>query len=76
VELNRNYAIAHFRIAAALARLGQLDQARTAAQVGLTLDPNFTIRRFRSHLTSDNPAYLSGCERACDGMRMAGVPEG
>jgi TolB-like protein len=76
VELNRNYAIAHFRIAAALARLGQLDQARTAAQVGLTLDPNFTIRRFRSHLTSDNPAYLLGCERACDGMRMAGVPEG
>jgi len=76
VELNRNYAIGHFRIAAALARLGQLDQARTAAQVGLTLDPNFTIRRFRSHLASDNPAYLSGCERACDGMRMAGVPEG
>jgi tetratricopeptide (TPR) repeat protein len=76
VELNRNYAIGHFRIAAALARLGQLDQAWTAAQVGLTLDPNFTICRFRSHLTSDNPAYLSGCERACDGMRMAGVPEG
>jgi len=76
VELNRNYAIGHFRIAAALARLGQLAQAKTAAQAGLTLDPNFTIRRFRSHFASDNPAYLSGCERACDGMRMAGVPEG
>ena len=76
VELNRNYAIGHFRIAAALARLGQLAQAKTAAQAGLTLDPNFTIRRFRSHFASDNPVYLSGCERACDGMRMAGVPEG
>ena len=76
VELNRNYAIGHFRIAAALARLGHLDQARTAAEVGLTLDPNFTIRRFRSHLASDNPAYLSGRERACEGMQMAGVPEG
>lgn len=76
VELNRNYAIGHFRIAAALARIGQLDHARAAAQVGLTLDPDFTIRRFYSHLASDNPAYLSGCERACDGMRMAGVPEG
>jgi len=42
----------------------------------ITLDPNFTIGRFRSHLASDNPAYLSGCERACDGMRMAGVPDG
>jgi TolB-like protein len=76
VELNRNYAIGHFRMAAALTRLGQLDQARAAAQVGLTLDPDFTIRRFRSHFASDNPAYLQGCERACDGMRMAGVPEG
>jgi tetratricopeptide (TPR) repeat protein len=76
VELNRNYAIGHFRIAAALTRLGLSDQARAAAQTGLALDPNFTIRRFRCHWTSDNPAYLSACERACDGMRMAGIPEG
>jgi TolB-like protein/Flp pilus assembly protein TadD len=76
VELNRNYAIGHFRIAAALTRLGHLDQARAAAQAGLTLDPNFTIRRFRSYVASDNPTYLAGRERACNGMRMAGVPEG
>jgi TolB-like protein len=76
VELNRNYAIGHFRIAAALTQLGQLDQARISAQTGLTVDPNFTIRRFRSHLASDNPTYLSECERACEGMRMAGIPEG
>jgi tetratricopeptide (TPR) repeat protein len=76
VELNRNYAIGHLRMAAALTRLGHRDQARAAAQAGLTLDPDFTIRRFRSHFASDNPAYLQGCDRACDGMRMAGVPEG
>ena len=76
VELNRNYAIGHLRMAAALTRLGHLDQARAAAQIGLSLDPNFTIRRFRSHFASDNPVYLQGCKRACDGMRMAGVPEG
>ena len=76
VELNRNYAIGHFRIAAALTRLGHLDQARAAAQAGLTLDPNFTIRRFRSHVASDNPTYLAGRERAGNGMRIAGVPEG
>jgi TolB-like protein/Flp pilus assembly protein TadD len=28
VELNRNYAVGHFHLAAALARLGQIDQAR------------------------------------------------
>ena len=76
VELNRNYAIGHFRLAAALTQLGYLDQARAAAQAGLTLDSNFTIRRFRSYATSDNPAYLAGTERAYNGMRMAGVPEG
>jgi TolB-like protein len=76
VELNRNYAIGHFRLAAALTQLGHLDQARAAAQAGLTLDKNFTIRRFRSYATSDNPAYLAGLERAYNGMRMAGVPEG
>jgi hypothetical protein len=76
VELNRNYAIGHFRLAAALTRLGHLDQARAAAQAGLTLDPNFTIRRFHSYAVSDNPTYLAGRERACNGMRMAEVPEG
>jgi TolB-like protein/class 3 adenylate cyclase len=75
IEANRNYPLGHFTLAAALARLGQLDEARTAAQAGLTLDPNFTIRRFRSHVASDNPIFLAGRERACEGMRMAGVPE-
>jgi TolB-like protein/Flp pilus assembly protein TadD len=76
IEANRNYPLGHFTLAAALARLGQLDEARTAAQAGLTLDPNFTIRRLRSHVPSDNPIFLAGRERACEGMRMAGVPEG
>ena len=76
IEANRNYPLGHFQLAAALARLGQLDEARTAAQAGLTLDPNFTIRRLRSHVPSDNPIFLAERERACEGMRMAGVPEG
>jgi TolB-like protein len=75
IELNRNYAIGHFHLAAALARLGQLEQARAAAQTGLALDPNFKLRRFRSYLASDNPIYLAGRERTYKGMRMAGVPE-
>ena len=76
IEANRNFPIGHFHLAAALARLGHLDEARTAAQAGLTLDPNFTIRRLRSHLASDNPIYLAGRERTFEGMRIAGVPEG
>ena len=48
LELNRNFSSAHFHLASELALLGELDQARAAAQAGLALDPGFTIRRFRA----------------------------
>ena len=46
LEANRNYSVAHFDLAAALALLGELDEARATAQAGLALDPSFTIRRY------------------------------
>jgi TolB-like protein len=76
IEANRNFPITHFQLAGALALLGSLDEARTAAQAGLTLDPSFTIRRFRATTSSSNPNYLAGRERCCEGMRKAGIPEG
>ena len=77
IEANRNLPLAHFQLAGALALLGALDEARTAAQAGLALVPGFTIRRFRSAAKSgDDATYLAGLERVCLGMRMAGVPEG
>jgi tetratricopeptide (TPR) repeat protein len=75
IEANRNFPLAHFHLAAALALLGQLDDARAAAQAGLALDPGFNLRRYRVNALSDNPLYLAGRERSCEGMRMAGVPE-
>jgi tetratricopeptide (TPR) repeat protein len=76
LEANRNYPLAHFHLAAALALLGSLDEARAAAQAGLALNPGFTIRRLRLNGRSDNGTYLAGRERIYEGMRMAGVPEG
>jgi len=78
LDANRNNPVAHFHLAAALARLGELDQARAAVQAGLALDPSFTIRRFRDAINarSDNPTLLAGRDRTIEGMRMAGVPEG
>jgi tetratricopeptide (TPR) repeat protein len=76
IEFNRNYSTAHFFLAASLAQRRKLDEARTVAAVGLTLDPTFTIHRFRGTASSDNPVYLAGRERAIEGMRKAGVPEG
>jgi hypothetical protein len=77
IETNRSFALTHFHLAAALGLLGALDEARAAAKVGLTLDPDFTIRRFRTAAkSSDHPAYLAGLERVYEGMRLAGVSEG
>ena len=58
IEANRNFPMAHFLLAAALALLGSLDEAEAVAKAGLTLDPGFTIRRFRTNAVSDNPNYL------------------
>jgi tetratricopeptide (TPR) repeat protein len=76
VKVNPNYPLSHFGLAAALALLGSSDQASAAAKAGLALDPSFTIGRYRDGAYSDNPAYLAKRERVCQGMRIAGVPEG
>jgi hypothetical protein len=69
IDLNRNYSIAHFFLAAALARLGELDESRAAVNAGLALDPSFTIHRYRDVIGAWG-------ERLIEGMRLAGVPEG
>ena len=76
IENNRNQAIAHFWLAAALTSLGRVDEARTAAQAGLALDPAFTVARFQSSAATDNAVYLRQRARVCETMRKAGVPEG
>ena len=75
-ELNPNYPTGRFNMAAALAELGQLDEARAEVQAGLALNPGFTIRRYRAGAQSDNPVFLKGRERIIEDMRKAGVPEG
>jgi TolB-like protein/class 3 adenylate cyclase len=76
IETNRNYPTAHLVLAGALALGGALDEARTIAKAGLTLNPSFTVRRFLVSAFSDNPTYLAGWKRLGESMRLAGVPEG
>jgi tetratricopeptide (TPR) repeat protein len=75
IELNANAQTPYFLLAAALARLGHIDERREAARAGLELNPGFTIARLRSQTFSDNPIYLAGRERIYDGLRKAGLPE-
>jgi tetratricopeptide (TPR) repeat protein len=76
LEANRNHPLSHFQLAATLALLGHLNEARAATQAGLALDPGFTLRRLHINRSSDNPTYLASSKRMYKGMRMAGVPEG
>jgi tetratricopeptide (TPR) repeat protein len=78
LEANRNFPVIHFDLAALLVRLGKLDEARTAVNAGLALDPHFTIRRYRdvTFFYSDDPTYRAGRGRLIEGMRLAGVPDG
>jgi TolB-like protein/class 3 adenylate cyclase/Flp pilus assembly protein TadD len=76
IETNQNFPPAHFYLAAALAHLGQLDEAQAALKAGLALDPAFTLSRFRAGAASDNQTYLEQRERVIQGMREAGALEG
>jgi class 3 adenylate cyclase/TolB-like protein/Flp pilus assembly protein TadD len=75
VDASRNYPLSHFYMAAALAHLGRLDEARAEIKAGLALAPNYSIARFLSMAESDNPTYLAQRERILGGLRKAGVPE-
>jgi len=77
LEVNRSYTSAYFVLAAALARLGRLDEARSAVKAGLALNPAFSISRARAAWTavSDDPTYLALVEPILDCLRKAGLPE-
>jgi TolB-like protein/class 3 adenylate cyclase len=77
IEANRNYPHQNFVLAAALAQLGRLDEAHSAVNAGLALNPAFAISRVRALWTamSDDLTYLAGLEPVLDGLRKAGVPE-
>jgi tetratricopeptide (TPR) repeat protein len=62
VEMNRNFPLAHFYLAAALAHLGRLDEARFAVQAGLALDPTFTVSLPRARV--ERQSDLSDSARA------------
>ena len=75
VEANRNFSSSRFVLAAALARLERLPEARAEARAGLALHPEFTISRFRAGMWSNDPAVFGGRQHVIEGLRKAGVPE-
>lgn len=76
IALNRNNPYTHFLLAAALANLDRLGEAKAAVQAGLALNPEFTMRRYLAGAASDHPTFLAQRERVAEGLRKAGAPEG
>jgi TolB-like protein/Flp pilus assembly protein TadD len=76
IEANPNFPTAHFSLAAALALHGEVDEAKATATRALALNPSYTIRRLCAIKSSENPTYLAGHERLCEGLRLAGILEG
>jgi tetratricopeptide (TPR) repeat protein len=78
VEANRNNPMSHVFLSAALAILGRLDEARTAARAALALNPQLTVARFRGFFAHfiDNSINLAVRDSIIEGVRKAGVPEG
>jgi Flp pilus assembly protein TadD len=77
IEANRNNPNWYFLLAAALAQLGQLGEARSTIKAGLALNPAFSISRARAAWAalSDDATYLAQLEPIFEGLRKAGVPE-
>jgi tetratricopeptide (TPR) repeat protein len=77
IEANRNNPNWYFLLAAALAQLGQLGEARSTIKAGLAFNPAFSISRARAAWAalSDDATYLAQLEPIFEGLRTGGVPE-
>jgi tetratricopeptide (TPR) repeat protein len=77
IEANRNYPSSYFGLAAALAQLGRISEARSTVKAGLALNPALSISRAHAAWTamSDDPTYLAQLEPILDGLSKAGLPE-
>ena len=77
IEANRNFPLSYFSMAALLAQLNRLEEARKAFEAGLALDPNFSIARLNAFTSaiSDDPKYLAWHARSVQALRKIGVPE-
>jgi tetratricopeptide (TPR) repeat protein len=77
VQANRNNPLTHTSLAAALAILGRLEEARAAGREMLALNPKFTIDGFGHFFAFfyDIPVNDAGRERIVEGLRKAGLPE-
>ena len=70
VESNSRFSSPHALLAAALVRLGRIEEAKAAAQRVLALQPSFTVRGFGTTVGQEPAVFLPFAEA----WREAGLP--
>ena len=70
VQLNPRFSVCHAFLAAALAALGRIDEARAEGQRVLTLEPTFTINRFLAVAGFEVAVF----NQLSEAWRAAGLP--
>jgi TolB-like protein/Flp pilus assembly protein TadD len=78
IEANRNYAAPYFVLGSNLARLGRLDEARSAVKTGLVLNPHYNLSAVRAYYEKNyKPGYVpAGLPERLEVLRKLGVPGG
>jgi tetratricopeptide (TPR) repeat protein len=78
IEVNRNNQVTHIFLAATMASLGRMDDARAATRDAQALNPQLTIARSLGFFASfvDSPVNVARRERFIEALRKAGFPEG
>ena len=72
IDLEKNFVFSHLFLAASLAHMGRLAEARQAAKAALVVWPGFTTER-----EQNDPMRFSDRKKLwSEGMRLAGIPEG
>ena len=72
VQSREDLAMGYRCLAASYACLGRDDEARTALQAVLRLQPEISVGHVRLNLSSADPAFA---DRFIDGLRRAGLKE-
>ena len=71
IQRNPGFSVLHLMLAAALVKLGRIDEAKTAAERVLTLEPGFTI----AELCAANEPAPAIAVPLTEALRAAGLPE-
>jgi TolB-like protein len=70
VQLNPRFSVCHAFLAAALAMVGRVDEAKSQAQRVLTLEPTFTVNRFLATAGFDGAVF----SKLSQAWEIAGLP--